>query len=295
MPVPIPEALDANYAAATSKAKEVRGNLPRYMASAAAAGAFVGLAIVLLIAIGSAFVAAQSPAVKLVQGSVFGLALILVVFAGAELFTGNVMVMIQALMTRKVRTVDLVLVWLASFVGNLAGSIGLAALVNASGIFSTGAAPGQPTIFFTALSNTIKAKAALTGGQLFFRSILCNTLVCLALWMASRTKSDSTKVIVLWFALLAFIGSGFEHSIANMTVFGLGIFGHVEFASWGELVRNLAYTVPGNIVGGGLLVGAFYGSYGSRTKAIEVPIDTVVDVRNGSGTPELVHASSVPA
>ncbi|MEY2398631.1 MAG: nitrite transporter [Actinomycetota bacterium] len=299
MPVPIPEALAANYTAASTKADEVRSNLPRFMASAGAAGAFVGLAIVLLIAVGSAFVAAQSPAVKLVQGSVFGLALVLVVFAGAELFTGNVMVMIQGLMARKVRTLDLALVWIASLVGNLLGSIGLAALVNASGIFSTGATPGQPTIFFTALSNTIKAKVALSGGQLFFRSILCNALVCLALWMATRTKSDATKIIVMWFALLAFIASGFEHSIANMTVFSLGIFGHAPLATWGEMLRNLAYTVPGNVVGGGLLIGAFYGSYGSRAttpETADAPIDELtLDVRKLSETPELVHASAARA
>jgi nitrite transporter NirC len=168
----------------------------------------------------------------------------------------------------------------------------LAALVNASGIFSTGAAaPGQPTVFLTALSNTIKAKAALTGGQLFMRSILCNALVCLALWMATRTRSDATKIMVMWFALLAFIASGFEHSIANMTVFGLGIFAHAPLATWGEMLRNLAYTVPGNIVGGGLLIGAFYGTYGSRTAApAAAPL-----VMNLSDTPELVHASAASA
>ena len=78
--------------------------------------------------------------------------------------------------------------------GNLVGSIGFAGLVNASGVLSAGAPAGQETVFMGSLAGIVKAKAALTGGQLFFRSILCNMLVCLALWMASRTRSDAAKL-----------------------------------------------------------------------------------------------------
>jgi nitrite transporter NirC len=96
-------------------------------------------------------------------------------------------------------------------------------------------------------------------------------LVCLALWMAARTRSDGAKLAVLWWALLAFVASGFEHSIANMTVFGLGIFDGT--ATWAQLFRNLAWTVPGNVVGGGLLVGVAYAWTGTATatQAIAVP------------------------
>jgi nitrite transporter NirC len=88
-------------------------------------------------------------------------------------------------------------------------------------------------------------------------------LVCLALWMAARTRSDGAKLAVLWWALLAFVASGFEHSVANMTVFGLGIFDGT--ATWAQLFRNLAWTVPGNVVGGGLLVGVAYAWTGTVT------------------------------
>jgi nitrite transporter NirC len=86
-------------------------------------------------------------------------------------------------------------------------------------------------------------------------------------------QSDAAKAIVLWWALLAFIGSGFEHSIANMTIFGLGIL--EGSASAGQLARNLAWTVPGNIVGGGLLVGLAYawiGRPGARTPSVPEPV-----------------------
>jgi nitrite transporter NirC len=76
------------------------------------------------------------------------------------------------------------------------------------------------------------------------------------LWMAARTRSDAAKLVVLWWALLAFVASGFEHSIANATVFALGVF--EGSATWSMLARNLAWTVPGNLVGGGLLVGLAY-------------------------------------
>jgi len=272
MPLSIADALDAHEAAAVTKARQARSDLPKYLLTSALAGAYVGIAVLLLLMVSSAFIAGKAPSTKLVQGTVFGIALTLVVFAGAELFTGNVMVMIQGMVRRRVDVVDLVTVWAASLLGNLAGSLGFAALVNASGVMSAGAPKGEQTIFMAALAGIVKGKTALTGGQLFFRSILCNMLVCLALWMAARTASDAAKLVCLWWALLAFIASGFEHSIANMTIFGLGIFGHVPGATWAEMSRNLLYTVPGNIVGGGLLVGAAYG-WAGREKG--TPFDAV--------------------
>src|SRR5438270_6952312 len=267
MPIPVSEALEDQETSAITKARAARTSMARYLATSAMAGAYVGVAVVLLVMVSAAFVAAKSPSAKLVQGAVFGVALILVVFAGAELFPGSVMVRLQGLMRRRVRALDVGVVWAASLLGNLAGSLLFAGLVNASGVLSAGAARGQQTVFMATLAGIVKSKAALTGGQLFMRSILCNMLVCLALWMATRTSSDAAKLICLWWALLAFIASGFEHSIANMTVFGLGIFGHVPGATWAEMTRNLLYTVPGNIVGGGLLVGAVYGWAGRESGA----------------------------
>jgi nitrite transporter NirC len=147
-------------------------------------------------------------------------------------------------------------VWAASLFGNLVGSLAFAALVNASGVVTAGAPAGQQTVYQAALAGIVKSKASLSGGQLFFRAVLCNMLVCLALWMAARAASDAAKLVCLWWALLAFIASGFEHSIANMT--GLGLAAFIGVGSWSELGRNLLYTVPGNVVGGAVLVGLAY-------------------------------------
>jgi nitrite transporter len=273
MPISVDQAAEANASAAADKARAYR-DPGRSLLSTALAGAFVGLAIVLLIAVSAPLAAAGHPLTKLVQASVFGLALTLVVFAGAELFTGNTMVMVQGLLARRVTARDLGIVWVVSLVGNIAGSIALAAMVDAGGI-TTGP-------FGELVAKTVAAKDALTGGQLFWRAVLCNALVCLALWMAARATTDGAKLAVLWWALLAFIGSGFEHSIANVTTFSLGAFAGTS--DWSDLARNLAWTVPGNIVGGALVVGLAYGWLGHLRPSAATE---TVGARSMSVEPEL--------
>jgi nitrite transporter NirC len=276
MPIPIPQALEESAGVARAKANQAR-RLPPYLFSSMLAGAYVGVAVVLLVSLAGPFAAATSPATKLVAGAVFGVALTLVVFAGSELFTGNVMFMLQGLKARTVTGADLALVWVASLFGNLVGSVAFAALVNAGGTLAAGGVPGRPGPGQGMVNTLLAAKNAASGGQLFFRSVLCNMLVCLALWMATRATSDGAKLMVLWWALLAFIGSGFEHSVANMTLFSLGIFG--GDATWADLWRNLAYTVPGNIVGGGLIVGLGYSWIGRPAPAAaSVPEDLDLDL-----------------
>lgn len=264
MPIPVPDAVDESVELAVTKAAAAR-NGPRYFLASALAGAYIGVAVVLLACAAGPFAAASSPATKLVAGSVFGVALTLVVFAGAELFTGNVMVMLAGMFAGRVRLRDVLLVNGGSLIGNFAGSVAFAAVVNASGILNAGAKPGSPAPAASMIDTLVTAKMSATGGQLFWRAVLCNMLVCLALWMASRTTNDAAKLGVLFWGLLAFIASGFEHSIANMTVFGLGIFDGT--ATWAQLIRNLAWTVPGNVVGGGLLVGVAYAWTGTAATA----------------------------
>lgn len=264
MPVPLNETLTEQAAAAATKARQVR-DLPRYLFASALGGAFVGVAVVLLISVGGPLAAAGSPATKLVQGAVFGIALTLVVFAGAELFTGNVMVLLQGLAARTVRGRDLAAVWAASLVGNVAGSVAFAALVHGSGTLDSGAAAGAAAPGRALVAGMVAAKGAATGPQLLWRAVLCNLLVCLGLWMAARTRSDGAKLVVLWWALLAFIAAGFEHSVANATIYALAVLG--GDATWADLARNLAWTVPGNVVGGGLLVGVAYAWLGAGSRA----------------------------
>lgn len=254
MPVPVPEALADAATVAASKAGAAK-SVPRYLVQSALAGAYVGVAVVLLLSTAGPLAATNNAATKLVQGAVFGIALVLIVFAGAELFTGNAMFMLQGWWARRVRASDIGNVWGLSLLGNLVGSLAFAGIVHGTGIL-------HATPAGALLAKSIGAKVALTGPQLFARSILCNVLVCLGLWMAGRTKSDAAKLVVLWWALMAFIASGFEHSVANMTIFGLGILDGTT--SVAELVRNLAWTVPGNVIGGGLVIGLGYAWLGGK-------------------------------
>jgi nitrite transporter NirC len=276
MPIPLSEAIDEAAEAAVVKANQVR-RLPAYVWSSILAGAYVGIAVVLLVSVAGPLAASGSPATKLVQGAVFGVALTLVVFAGAELFTGNAMVMLQGLRAGKVRPSQVAAVWGASLAGNFVGSIGFAAIVHGGGTLATGAVDGKPAPGAAFVATIVGAKDAATGPQLFWRSVLCNLLVCLALWMAMRTRSDGAKLAVLWWGLLAFIASGFEHSVANMTLFGIGVF--QGDATWAQLLRNLAWTVPGNVVGGGLLVGLGYAWLGlpARTPVTAPTVEPAVE------------------
>ncbi|WP_027927488.1 formate/nitrite transporter family protein [Amycolatopsis benzoatilytica] len=261
MPIPLPDALAVQASTAEGKIRDLR-RPGRYLVSSALAGAYIGVAVVLLLAVTGPLNAAQSPWTKLVQGLVFGIALTAVVFAGAELSTGNMMTMVQGMIARR-RGVGAGLAVIAgSFVGNLAGSAVFAWLVHESGILQTGGTPGHAAPAAALLAATVKAKAAESGTMLFFRGVLCNFLVCLAVWMAARTKSDGAKLALIFWCLLAFIGSGFEHVVANMTVFSLGMFENVPGATAGVFVTNLLVVGLGNLVGGGLLVGAGYGFLG---------------------------------
>ncbi|HEX8582429.1 MAG TPA: formate/nitrite transporter family protein [Acidimicrobiales bacterium] len=250
MPITVPEALEDQERVGAAKAGAT-ASPARYLASSALAGAYVGIGVVLVASTAGPLAAAGSPMTTLVAGCVFGIALTLVVFAGSELFTGNAMVLLQSTAAGRTSLGAVGRVWGLSLVGNLVGSVGFAALVHAGGTLHAGKGAAG-----TYLATVVGNKSAATGGQLFFRAVLCNMLVCLALWMAARATSDAAKLVVIWWALLAFIASGFEHSIANMTIFSLAAL--AGDASWADLFRNLVWTVPGNVVGGGLLVGLGY-------------------------------------
>lgn len=261
MPIPYADALDDACAQAQDKVATLTSPA-RYAALAALAGAYVGVAVVLLVSVAGPLAAAANPATKLVQGTVFGIALTLVVFAGSELFTGNNMTMLLGWLRGGVSGAAALVVNVASLVGNLAGSVLFAGLVHASGVLSVHN-PGQPAAGDGMIATIVAGKIGAADGQLFWRAVLCNMLVCLGLWMAMRTRSDGAKLAVLFWVLLAFVASGFEHCVANMTIFALAVFN--GDASWGDLAHNLLLTVPGNVVGGALVVALPY-AFSARRK-----------------------------
>lgn len=199
---------------------------------------------------------------KPLMGVSFGIALTLVVFAGAELFTGNNMFMTIGLLKKEVTASEVLKVWVFSWVGNLIGSLLLAYLVVASGAISHAA---------NFIEKISVAKMTMPAMQLFLRGILCNWLVCLALWTSSRAKSDTAKCILIFWCLFAFVACGYEHSIANMSLLSMSLFApHGSAISWLGFLRNMFYVTMGNIVGGSFFVGALYcvATYREENKSV---------------------------
>ena len=241
----------ANVAA--TKAEALRRNPPGFFVGAMMAGAYVGFGIILIFIVGSDVGLAYR---KLIMGATFGIALTLVVFAGSELFTGHNMYMPIGWLRKRTGGSDLALVWLFAWFGNLAGAIGVAAL------FVLGGASGLVSDSSSFLNQIASAKMNAPAIELLARGILCNWLVCLALWMSGRTENDVAKCVVIFWSLLAFIASGFEHSVANMTLFSISLLGeHPETVSLSGMVYNLSWVTVGNIIGGSVFMALGYWLY----------------------------------
>lgn len=222
------------------------------------AGGFIGLGALYFM------VVASDPslgfaATRLLGGLAFSLGLILVVVAGAELFTGNNL-QVMAWAGGRITTVELLRNWLVIYLGNFIGALGLVLLV----FWSQHWRMNGNEVGITAVEIAV-AKVALPFWEAFFRGILCNILVCLGVWLALAGRTVADKIIAVVFPISAFVAAGFEHSVANMYFIPLGIFVQEQLPtpalptlSWAGLLSNLIPVTLGNIVGGGGMVGAVY-------------------------------------
>lgn len=215
-------------------------------------GAFIGIADVLMFTAAGPFYMADHPASSLISGLVFGLGLILVVFAGGELATSAMMALPQAAGLRRITWGRASLALAVIVAGNLLGSIVIAAIVSASGVLDPATDAGQMLI------TLVEHKTHKTALALFTRGIMCNILVCLAIWAQSRIATDVAKMILMAWCMFAFVTSGFEHVVANMTTLSLGVFLNAPGAQAAGIVHNLVFVGLGNLVGGALFVGAVY-------------------------------------
>lgn len=204
---------------------------------------------------------------KLISGAVFSVGLMLVVIAGAELFTGNNLILLSVL-DRQVRIQKLLRNWGIVYFANLVGSLLLVLLMYESGLWKTnGALVGAKALLIA------NAKVNLTFLEAFTRGILCNWLVCLALWIAVSARAVIGKVFAILFPIMAFVASGFEHSVANMffipmglvlkgqatVVSTAGLTGALSNLTIGKMIiRNLVPVTIGNIIGGAFFVATLY-------------------------------------
>lgn len=177
---------------------------------------------------------------RFLGGVVFSLGLVLVVVGGAELFTGNAL-MTMAAVDGKIGLRELSRAWAIVYAGNLAGALAIAALFAGTGLLD---GPMGETARAIA-----EAKAALDPAAAFFRAILCNVLVCLAVWLSLASRSASGKLMAVILPVAAFVLLGLEHSIANMFFFPQALFAGAEIGL-DRILSNLAVVTLGNIVGG---------------------------------------------
>lgn len=258
----------AHKAEATGVAKAKLGPL-RMFALAVLAGAFIALGAIFATTVTTGSTLSFG-LTKLLGGLVFCLGLVLVIGAGAELFTGNNLI-VMAWADGKVTTRQLLRNWVIVYLGNFVGSMGTAVIMLFSKQYSfANGALGQNAL------NIANGKVNLEFVQALVLGILCNALVCLAVWLCMGARSATDKILSIIFPITAFVAAGFEHSVANMYFIPMGLLiktgapaefwtqigttaAAYENLTWGNfLLRNLLPVTLGNIIGGAILVGLAY-------------------------------------
>jgi nitrite transporter NirC len=246
---------------AVAKSAFLRRSPLGFTISSTMAGAYVGMGIILIFCVGNAV----DPSIRpVVMGASFGIALTLVIFAGSDLFTGHAMFMTHGWLQGRTSLRELGACWGLSWAGNLVGCVILAALFVAGGggpgLLGLG---GKAPLIVTVAAAKMNAPAL----ELVARAILCNWLVCLAIWTSARMTSDAAKCIAIFWCLYAFIASGFEHSVANMTLLSIALLTeHQATVSLSGLGWNLLWVTIGNAMAGAGIMGLGYWA-ASRTPA----------------------------
>jgi nitrite transporter NirC len=258
------EAIQTLGEQAAAKLAGQRRSLVGHLVRSMLAGMYVGAAIVLIFTIGGTLSKDSPGGVRLAMGVCFGGALTIVIFAGSELFTGSNLVLTLGVFTRKATALDLASNWVWTWIGNLLGSVLLAVIVIRTGLFDA-----EPVRGF--VLGLVEKKMNIPVEQLFWRAVLANWLVCLGVWMAARIKSETARILMIWWCMFTFITSGFEHSIANMCGLMLGLLlpDHGAGITLTGYWYNLGLATLGNIVGGAVFVGMLYwiGSPKAREEA----------------------------
>jgi formate/nitrite transporter len=223
-------------------------------------GAHIGFGAYLMLSVGGASpgIAAANPGLHKILLGAFGLpmGLFMTIMTGAELFTGNTALVTMARLEGEATTEGLAKSWVMSYLGNLVGSVAFAYLVFLGG--TMGPAGGASVA-------VAGVKTSLPFVQAFVRGILCNWLVCMAVYVQSFAKDMVSKMTAIWFLISTFIALGLEHSVANMFIIPLGIFSGAAVSWKSFFMSNLLPVTLGNIVGGAVCVAAVFSwAYGKK-------------------------------
>ncbi|MDR0980330.1 MAG: formate/nitrite transporter family protein [Methanocalculaceae archaeon] len=209
---------------------------------------------------------------QFILGALFPIGLVLVVLTGAELFTGDAMFAPMSILHGHIGLKGLIYLWIVVYIGNLVGSLFMAVLVS-YGPYTVWDAAGVATLsaFGTRAIAIATAKVSYFGPMgivsVFFKGILCNWLVCLALFLGLAADEVISKIVAIWFPIMAFVASGFEHCVANMYFIPAGIItnaiangtANTEILNWGTMwTNNIIWSTLGNIVGAVIFMAVVY-------------------------------------
>ena len=249
--------------------KKANRSFSKTLVLAILAGAFIAFGGIFATTV-TAEVTISPSFTKLIGGLAFSLGLILVIIGGAELFTGNNLI-VMAWANKRIKTIQVLRNWSIVFLGNFIGALSIAILM----FYSLQYSSGNGNIGAKAL-NIAEAKCSLEFVQAIILGIFCNILVCLAVWLCYSAKTTGSKILAILFPITAFVTAGFEHSIANMyfipkalliksfaaEAFWVKINSSPEMyesLSWSNFIlNNLIPVTAGNIIGGAVLVGIVY-------------------------------------
>ena len=237
---------------ALKKQKIFRQSVLRYIARAMLASMFIGFGVIVAFKTGNYFYMEHSPFAYPMAAITFGAAIILISYGGGDLFTGDTFYYTYTALRRKMEWVDVVRMWVMSYIGNILGAAVFALLIYLTGLFYSSDVNGF-------LLYVVEHKMGAPAGQLFFRAILCNWLVCMAFFIPMSIKGDGAKMFAMVLFVFCFFISGYEHSIANMCTFAIAlVLDHPGTVSWNGVVHNLVPVTIGNLIGGGVLMGVMY-------------------------------------
>ncbi|MEK3990675.1 MULTISPECIES: formate/nitrite transporter family protein [Robertmurraya] len=223
-----------------------------YFIKAMLAGVYIGFGIMVSYKTGEFFFDAGSPSAMLLVAIFFGTALVMIIYGGAELFTSNAMTMTIGTLRKETTWYETLQIWLACYFGNLAGALFFSLLIMLSGLFLS---PDKSELLMDVASYKMHGHTL----EIFFRAILCNWLVCLAIWLPMHVKGDVAKLLLTLLLVFGFVISGYEHSIANMALFGIALMvPHPETITIWSAIHNIIPVTLGNLIGGSIFVGALY-------------------------------------
>lgn len=218
----------------------------RFFMRSCMAGGYLAIAAILSYSLGALFQHDIALSKTLVAGS-FGLGLALIVFLGGELFTGNCFTTIMPVYTKKTCVKELIPAWIICYLGNFIGSALICCLFICSGALKDALS--------SYLSSAITAKLNFDMMELLIKAILCNFIVCAGAYAGMKIQDSTTKLIFLVIIVMAFVLPGFEHCIANMGTFTMGITMLQDSINWSLLPMHMLISTIGNIFGGSILFG----------------------------------------